>query len=357
MPASYDNVSTGLATTRYPNGTSTSYSVTTGGGKRVWGGSQHRPRTKPSIPTNVTAQAWLYFDIRVQWTTGSGNQVTTYYQPATNLEGSETIYSDDAVDGTARAYTAAESKLAKGDLNLLVTLGEGPETIRYIASRMLTLAQAFNMIRKGNFLGAAKQLGTDLSQNATKRLNRHKRVSKDPSDLLSNSWLEFQFGIKPIVNDVYGAVEAYHKKQQAGSTVQARAKYQSGEFGTKYKAGVTGTVRNPDLRTLQQLGITNPALAIWDLIPLSFLVDWFLPLSNFFGQIGSTLGLTNVYRWQSIEKMTKVQSKKTKKVQSIFTAYSRSTGTVAWTLPIPRFALPDTQRLITANALLRRSIR
>lgn len=355
MPTSYDNVTTAKATVTGPGTFFNSYNVTTGGGKRVWGGSFHRVKT--AIPTACTSQAWLYFDTRVNWKTGSGSNVATHYEPAGTLEGSETIVSDDLSDGSARAYAAAESKLAKGDINLLVTGGEAGETIRYIASRMLTLAQTFNLIRKGDFLGAAKQLGTDLSQNATKRLNRNKRISKDPTDLLSNSWLEYQFGIRPIVNDVYGAVAAYHKKQQAGSTVEARAKVQNGEFGTKYRAGVVGTISNPDQRTLQQLGIANPALAIWDLIPLSFIVDWFWPLSNFFGQIGASLGLKDVYRWQSVEKMTRTQSKKSKKVSSTFVSYGRTVGLLSWTLPIPRFALPDTQRLITANAILRRSIR
>lgn len=356
MPNSYDNVTLGKATVTGPSGTS-SYNVTTGGGKRVWGGSQHRPKVKPWVPTAVTSQAWLYFDTRRTWVTGQGNNAVTHYEPLGVLEGSVTEASVDLSDGTAQAYIKAESKLAKGDINALVTLGEGPETIRYITSRILTLAQTLNLIRKGKFLEAAKQLGTDLSQNASKRLKRNHRASKDPTKFLANNWLEYQFGIKPLVNDVYGAAAAYHKKQQAGTEVKARSKVQNGEFGTKYRAGVSGTIINPDLRTLQQLGITNPALAVWDLIPLSFIIDWFWSLDKYFGQIGATIGLTNVYRWQSTEKLYRTMTKKSKTISSLLTTYGRTAGSVAWTLPIPRFSLPDTDKLITANSILRRSIR
>lgn len=38
------------------------------------------------------------------------------------------------------------------------------------------------------------------------------------------------------------------------------------------------------------LGI-NPLLTAWELVPYSFVVDWFIPIGDFIGQFGSSVGL------------------------------------------------------------------
>jgi hypothetical protein len=362
MPNSYDNVTSTPGYMIPPSGIK---QVTgpwkSGGGSRSWGGNQFR--TKPTAmclsPTQVTGIGQLYFNTMTHWKTGNTFVgFTQWYAPLSQRYGSKSVTSTDASDGTARAQNAADVKLSKGSINLLVTGGEGHETIRYVASRIATLAQAFNLIRKGNFAGAAKQLGTDLSQNASKRLARNARMTKDPTQLLANSWLEFQFGIKPLVNDVYGAVEAYHKERQAGKRVSSRSRYQAAEGGTVYRAGVCGFVKSAETRTLVELGIANPVGAAWDLVPLSFLVDWFLPLGNYFGAMGATLGLEGIGRWYSVETYLSVYAKDPNEtIESLRSTYIRRVGAVGWTLPLPRFSLPNTDRLVTAASLLRRTIR
>jgi len=43
-------------------------------------------------------------------------------------------------------------------------------------------------------------------------------------------------------------------------------------------------------QTLGQLGITNPLHALWDRVPWSFVVDWFIPVGNYLGNLDADLG-------------------------------------------------------------------
>ena len=40
-----------------------------------------------------------------------------------------------------------------------------------------------------------------------------------------------------------------------------------------------------------QIGLTNPALLAWDVLPFSFVVDWFLPLGGYLSSLDSMLGI------------------------------------------------------------------
>jgi hypothetical protein len=50
-------------------------------------------------------------------------------------------------------------------------------------------------------------------------------------------------------------------------------------------------VPNEFLKTLSEGGITNPALVAWELLPWSFVVDWFLPIGNFISSWDAVAGL------------------------------------------------------------------
>lgn len=64
---------------------------------------------------------------------------------------------------------------------------------------------------------------------------------------------------------------------------------------------------SPSLSTAQQLGLTNPAQLAWELVPFSFVVDWFIPVGDFFAQLDATLGWS--YRGGTYsEKSVRTQS-------------------------------------------------
>jgi hypothetical protein len=69
---------------------------------------------------------------------------------------------------------------------------------------------------------------------------------------------------------------------------------------------------NPQLATINSLGLTNPIAVAWELVPFSFAVDWFLPVGNTLSALTAGQGLTwlggyitkRVYRAVSIRHKT-----------------------------------------------------
>jgi hypothetical protein len=51
-------------------------------------------------------------------------------------------------------------------------------------------------------------------------------------------------------------------------------------------------IDNPALATAQAVGLTNPALVAWELVPYSFVIDWFLPIGNWLTAIAPLVGIT-----------------------------------------------------------------
>jgi len=357
MPNSYDNPLMGETYTIYPDGTKRNVvNVRIGGGKRVWGGSQTRIKPSPLTVTAVTAYSTRYFDTRETWTVpvAGGNGVYTYYRQASQRYGAVLETSKDMDDGLAQARLRANSKLASGNLNSLVMVGEGAETARFVANRAFLLYRALRLIGRGNFGEAAQVLGSELSQNASKRLNRMRSQYSSPTALAANGWLEYQFAIRPLMGDAYGAVKEYHEKRQVGKEIEARARVQDGAKGTVYRAGILATVRSSEVRTLQQLGITNPLLAAWELVPLSFIIDWFLPIGPYLQYLDSTVGLTNVQKWSSSRSWQAYRAKDpTQKIEYVTETYKRYVD--SWVLPeIAVGTNLNTGQLTTANALLQR---
>lgn len=53
-------------------------------------------------------------------------------------------------------------------------------------------------------------------------------------------------------------------------------------------------MRNPGLRQLNGLGLLNPALLWWELLPYSFVVDWFLPVGDVLTSLTAGIGMDGV---------------------------------------------------------------
>lgn len=119
-------------------------------------------------------------------------------------------------------------------------------------------------------------------------------------------------------------------------------------------------VKNADLFKANQLGLINPATVAWEVVPFSFLVDWFLPVSRFLESQTDTLGLSIT----RIVKSELVRGQFTQYLSSPERAYSHvSNGyqfrrSILGTLPVPGLldrrgtAIQSATRAATAISLL-----
>jgi len=187
----------------------------------------------------------------------------------------------------ASSLQNALAKMNSAELDLGMMLGELRETISGLAKPLSALRDYIKLWNK------LKQLGR--SPRMTDRLN-----------MLTGSWLEWRYGIMPLISDISAIIE--HVRAQSvlldGKLLRKRSKvvipernlkvsgstypgyYQitgtvNVEVKTKYVTSVFYTLTRP-LTFGETYGLTLgslPSIA-WELTPLSFVWDWFFGVGN-----------------------------------------------------------------------------
>lgn len=194
-----------------------------------------------------------------------------------------------------QALIACRNKVKNTDINLGVAFAERKATARLLGDTAFNIGKSFMDLRRGRIRSAMNRLG--ISSKA-----REPRGGNVP-----RKWLELQYGWKPLLSDVYGACEALSKRDRADWRVTAKATARSsstrvvnfggGNWGfCRVKVENLAFVRidalpsNENLISLASLGVTNPLLIGWELVPFSFVVDWAFPVGNWLESLDALLG-------------------------------------------------------------------
>jgi hypothetical protein len=212
------------------------------------------------------------------------------------------------------ASNAVLLELKDQKVNIAQAFAERHQTVNLIATTAVRLADTMMLLRQGKFGAAAKALGVRSSRS--RRARYGKAWGRSPENASASAWLELQYGWKPLLADIYGSAEAVAQAQASwisnNVSVKKKRVYDSSvsSFGANGSIpGATQTdetikhseysvkfdlryiISNEGLHTLSQVGLSNPALLAWELLPFSFVVDWFLPVGNFISSWDATLGL------------------------------------------------------------------
>lgn len=227
----------------------------------------------------------------------------------------------------AEATTKVRNVLKDQTVNLAQAFAERKMTANLILETAKKLATAYYHLREGSLAKAADALGVHAGSRALRTYK--KKFEKSQRKAAANSWLELQYGWKPLLNDVYGSAELLAQKFYAES--KGKAKASAKRSYTRVITGVIDNVPYEDtitteievkytlyysttteaLHTLSQVGISNPAVLAWELLPYSFVVDWFIPIGNYLSSIDATLGLNFLQGARTIFERTTVVRKYT----------------------------------------------
>lgn len=218
--------------------------------------------------------------------------------------------------------------------NLLVTLGEAKETAVHLAHTASRLVHGFNSFRKGDIGGAYKHLAgrKPVPVKKEKTHRQLKRRAKDGSllDDVSSGWMEFSYAWRPLLSDIDSAARYIAEKQiLSRQSVYPVSKGHVMELDQKKVLTADSGANSFDFThynhheckvrmtyelspafmwtasTLDELGFSDPATLVWELLPLSFVVDWFI-------NIGQVLeSLHELKHWKVVRgiKATKVVNK------------------------------------------------
>ncbi len=193
-------------------------------------------------------------------------------------------------------------KVRNTTVDLGVALGEFSETCHFIAGAAVKVHKSLKQLRRGNVSGAVQTLSGVPAEEAS-----------DIVRASANAWSAYSYGLRPLVKDVYDSVETYQRRHRVSPLVRivrssvSRKVDVDSPFFAPYDAyqrasgtfSVTGSVcfrvTNPTLKTLDECGLVNPLSVAWELVPFSFVLDWFLPIGEFIDNIVPPQGVDFLY--------------------------------------------------------------
>lgn len=187
--------------------------------------------------------------------------------------------------------------LQGSDFNLGIALGELGDTLGLIGDTAGRLGGALGAARKGQFGRAADYLFAGTKRNPK---TGHKDLpgGKPTSKMLADNWLELQYGWLPLLKDVEAGAQmlAHHLniplrqtyrvgvRKEAVSSRISQVGYNPAHKATAYASKAhrrTIIARIEEAGSIPQLlGLTNPELVAWELVPYSFVADWFIPIGD-----------------------------------------------------------------------------
>jgi len=262
------------------------------------------------------------------------------------------------------ANSAAYERL-KDQISDRASLGAGlaelGQSTGMIAERATQLYRGVRAIRKLDFQKAATIFGL---KRPPQGVSRHKQFA--------SNYLEFHFGWSPLVGDIYSASNVLQEpikspfprgsaKVPSSFLTRTTPPYWPGfdqSAGVaRCRMGCEVRVNNPNLWLLNQLGLVNPAVVLWEIVPFSFVVDWFVNVEQFLSTGTDFLGLTVTNSWTSTSMhYTATQYSSSPyhggTVKCEVTSVNRTLGLTLPSLALRPYKVPGWRRAASAISLL-----
>lgn len=207
-----------------------------------------------------------------------------------------------------------------GQASLGIALAQSNQAFAMIAKRSSSLLKFATKLKKFDLGGAWRAL--EVTPTGLKRLKSQEIKLKKGAKHFASNFLEVHFGWAPLVGDIYDAIETLQspiplgKVKGFGSTpfnhldhwfqynsIPSRGMVDifSRHIGkVKVRCGVEVEVNNPNLYLANRLGLTNPALIVYDAIPFSFVLNWFITIEQFLSQFNMFAGLNVRNPWMTV---------------------------------------------------------
>lgn len=280
----------------------------------------------------------LEYGLRTSWVTKLA-QDGVYFDSVNSMAGSSVNVGDPRVDGLAmnRARERFITELRdKTSSQLGATVAEWEQSEKMIVLRAGQLLSAFKALKSGDVAKLERAVQIDVDTRRARRARksfrdrwakgrnrlRDKKVPypdrvREWSKTLSDLWLEYHFGWAPLLDDISGAISVLKSDPpsfsvRTGGRESASSAHWTGDslswswklrYEAKARIGATVFVSNANFALANQLGLINPASVAWEVVPFSFLVDWFIPVGKFLESWTDLLGYSIEYPFNTIYRV------------------------------------------------------
>jgi hypothetical protein len=212
------------------------------------------------------------------------------------------------VNNTYTLYGRLLKKVKSHDFNLAVNIGQLHQTVDLLAGNLSKLGRAALALKRGNFALAARQLGA-----------RPRGTRLKTSDI-SGRWLELQYGWMPLLGDSFEAAKAFEAISNGPRSQTYRASFKHGWednasqsktiLVVPYKAERRRSIIYElveEMGVARQLGMLDPLSVAWELMPWSFVIDWFIPFGAYLDLINQMPALKGRFLTTEVIKREGIQ--------------------------------------------------
>lgn len=218
---------------------------------------------------------------------------------------------DELLETATSALFAAVQKTRDTNFNGAVFLGELPSTWNMFVGTAGRVVNAYRAARRGDLAAARRALGIPKGSKTSKGF--------------ANNLLELQYGWLPLLSDIDSAARKLADRirkrpvvfRASGTSHTSRTHvYPVHDFvdslrtspgqrtiteNFSARVGVSYTVSDETVALASELGFTNPALIAWELLPLSFVLDWIISVGDWLQAISTFHGLQFYDGYQSVK--------------------------------------------------------
>ncbi len=178
-----------------------------------------------------------------------------------------------------------QEKINGSTFNAAVTLAESGESLRTITNGATRIFKALRALRHGDIPALAAHLGVPVSPRYSGKVGRG-------SENLTSTWLEYQYGWKPMLKDIHDATiylanklevpkqKSYVVRKQKVLYPAASPSYKNAEHFRIIRKRIEFIAKEPAFEATYSEQ-NNPLLLAWELLPYSFVADWIYPVSSY----------------------------------------------------------------------------
>lgn len=249
-----------------------------------------------------------------QYDTGDWSQTQHIYTGPAGVGVSIPPFISDFSELNARLISRAKGN----QWNVPIFIAEGRKTANMVANaavRVVSMARALKRGRLGDFLKMSHP--DNKVRVPSKGLDQRFRndYGRDPKRAAANYWLEMTYGWTPFLSEVRNAVNTLMDVAERPDSLDSTVKASLSRFTTSKssedqqifsnslgfsirgyyeymnKTSFRGKWRftmNP-LSIPGRFGLLNPLEVAWELVPLSFVADWFIPIGGYLSQLDTPL--------------------------------------------------------------------
>lgn len=176
-------------------------------------------------------------------------------------------------------------------INLGMVLAEYRETSRMFVDGVSRLASLYRDIRRG-------RVGKILAKGSAKGI--------------SSQWLLYRYGVTPLISDLKGSLEQLSENRDKAllyrfrtqSSMMSDIPHGESPYPAPYnkpirvleKITVKDTVwveyDSITLRNFSAIGLLNPVQLAWEVIPFSFVADWFINVGDYLASLDALTGVS-----------------------------------------------------------------